>query len=81
MRKIDVTNLKKALGRNVRNLRDASGLTQEELAAKAGFSTNYIAHLERGSRGAGLDTISTLAVVFRVEPWALLMPTKKASRS
>jgi putative transcriptional regulator len=36
------------LGRNIARFRTTAGLTQEELAERAGISTRYIQDLERG---------------------------------
>src|SRR5262245_11129329 len=54
------------LGQRVREERRRLGLTQEQLAERAGLSTNYIAHLERGSRGASLSTIESMCAIFDV---------------
>lgn len=54
------------LGQRVREERHRLGLTQEQLAERAGLSTNYIAHLERGSRGASLSTIESMCAIFDV---------------
>ena len=37
-----------ALGQTVRRLRREADLTQEELAARAGISANYVGEIERG---------------------------------
>src|SRR6266508_2330943 len=37
-----------SLGARLRRAREAAGLTQEELAARAGLSTNSVSALERG---------------------------------
>jgi transcriptional regulator with XRE-family HTH domain len=42
------------------------GLTQERLAERLGLSSNFIAHLERGSRQPSLDTIVILARELKV---------------
>jgi transcriptional regulator with XRE-family HTH domain len=39
-----------ALGQTIRRLRKAAKLTQEELAARAGLSANYVGEIERGER-------------------------------
>ena len=60
------TNVGRVLGQRVREERRRLGLTQEQLAERAGLSTNYIAHLERGSRGASLGTVEVLCGIFDV---------------
>jgi transcriptional regulator with XRE-family HTH domain len=61
-----VRQVTRLLGQRVRAERHRIGLTQEQLAERVGLTPNFIAHLERGSRGASLETIVTLARVFRV---------------
>ena len=63
---LTVAQVSRLLGQRVRTERHRIGLTQERLAERVGLSPNFIAHLERGSRGASLDTIVTLARAFRV---------------
>ncbi|HLH26250.1 MAG TPA: helix-turn-helix transcriptional regulator [Chloroflexota bacterium] len=48
------------IGRRIRELRQARGLTGEELAARAGISTHHLARLERGERDSGLPPIEPL---------------------
>ena len=48
-------------GRRVRRLREKAGLSQEELAARAGIHRTYIGGIERGERNIGLKNISRIA--------------------
>lgn len=48
-------------GRAVRRVRLSSGLSQEELAAKAGLDRTYISGVERGVRNATLQTAERIA--------------------
>lgn len=45
----------KAIGRRIREARLAQRLTQEQLAERAGISSNYVSIMERGIRSATLD--------------------------
>lgn len=51
------------LGKRIREERRRLEMTQGQLAERAGLSTNYIAHLEQGSRGASVDTLCRLAEI------------------
>ncbi|MEG1472210.1 MAG: helix-turn-helix transcriptional regulator, partial [Clostridia bacterium] len=46
--------------------RTARRWTQEQLAEKIGVSTSFVGHIERGSRKASLETLVSLANVFKV---------------
>jgi transcriptional regulator with XRE-family HTH domain len=60
-----MTNLK-AIGRRVRQLREAAGLGQEELAAEVGTSRSTIAGIETaGDRGGG-ELMIAIADYFKV---------------
>lgn len=48
-------------GRRVRDARLARGLTQEQLAAIAGFDRTYVSLVERGKRNLSLLNIYQLA--------------------
>jgi transcriptional regulator with XRE-family HTH domain len=50
----------RAFGRALRELRRRSGLTQEELATRAGTHSTYISHAEAGRFGVGWDTVMRL---------------------
>lgn len=53
-------------GADVRRLRKARGLSLEQLAEKAGLSTNYIATLETKPRDPSLSTLRRIARALQV---------------
>ena len=55
-----------SFGKNVRRLRDASGLTQQGVAKKADLDPTYISGIERGVRNPSLLSITRLAKALRV---------------
>jgi len=63
---------KTIFGNNVRKLRLALGLSQEELAEKANLHRNYIGGIERGERNLGLINLVELARALSVKPAKLL---------
>ncbi|MGY1714220.1 helix-turn-helix transcriptional regulator [Geodermatophilus sp. SYSU D01106] len=50
-----------SLGRQIRQLREAAGLTQAELAERTGTSQSAVAHLESGRRIPTLTTLQKFA--------------------
>ena len=60
-------------GRLVRAKREASGLSQEELAANAGLHRTYVGSVERGERNISLVNIYRLAQALGC-PVSELMP-------
>ncbi len=65
--------LRGVVARNLRRLRHARKLSQEELAARADLSGNYIGQLEREENAATVDVLERLAEVLGIEPSELLM--------
>ena len=57
-----------AVARRLRRFRHQSGLTQEELAARAGLNRNYIGMIEREENSPTVDTLEKLAAVLKIEP-------------
>ena len=51
----------KQFGKNVRKLRLARNLSQEELAFKASMHRTYLGGIERGERNPSLKNISAIA--------------------
>jgi len=60
------------LGRRIRFARCERQLTQAALAEKAGVSTSFIGHIERGSRVVSLDTFVRICTALNTSPNALL---------
>lgn len=48
-------------GRNIRRLRLQAGLSQDDLADKAGLHTTYLSGIENGRRNITLDVLARLA--------------------
>ena len=57
-----------AVARRLRRFRHQSGLTQEELAARAGLNRNYVGMIEREENSPTVDTLEKLAAVLKIEP-------------
>jgi transcriptional regulator with XRE-family HTH domain len=55
-------------GRRVRDARVACGLTQEQLADRAGFDRTYVSLVERGKRNLSLLNIHQLAASLGSQP-------------
>ena len=53
--------IREVLALNLRSLRQAKGLSQEELAHAADIDRTYISSLERGVYAASIDVIERLA--------------------
>jgi transcriptional regulator with XRE-family HTH domain len=62
----------KAVGKRIRQKRVALGLTQAELAEKAGVDATYASQLERATRGMSLEILDRVATVLKARPGALL---------
>lgn len=54
-------DLARILGHNVRALREAQKLTQEDLAGSTGLKRSYISDMERGQRNPSLRALERLA--------------------
>jgi transcriptional regulator with XRE-family HTH domain len=65
-------DLVQVLGENVRRLRKAKGLSQEELALDAGMKRSYLSDLERGTRNPSVRALGRLADALAVDPRDLL---------
>lgn len=67
------------VGRNVRRARIEKGLTQEELAERAGTSQFYVSSLEAGRRNPTVVTVFELAKALGVDHLDLLRPNGESS--
>lgn len=64
--------LVRAFARNLRKLREAKGISQEELAHQAGLDRTYVSGCERGLRNASLASVEKLAKALGCHPRDLL---------
>jgi transcriptional regulator with XRE-family HTH domain len=55
------TNLRTLLGMAIKRQRASLGISQEELAHRAGLHRTYLSDLERGARNPSIDSIEKLA--------------------
>jgi len=67
-------DMRKLVGRNFARLRQKLGFTQEEVAARSGFSQQYISSLERGRRNPTVITLYELAQALGVSHVDLVEP-------
>ena len=66
------------VGTNVRRLRQARGLTQEQLAFDAQLDLTYIGGIERGRRNPSLMVMVRIAAALSVDITKLLEPARSS---
>lgn len=62
----------KSIGKNIRKLRDESGITQEELAEMVSLSVSYMGAIERGEKIPKLKVFINIANALKVSSDSLL---------
>lgn len=65
-------NPKEIVAHNIRRIRSEIGVSQEELAARAGLHRTYISSVERAQRNISLENIFTIAQALGCDPRDLL---------
>ena len=71
-------DLRDVFATNLRRLRNARGLSQDDLAYEAGVSRSYLSQLEKGAFYASLKIIGRLAKALDAEPAEFLkLPARK----
>lgn len=70
-------DMRRLVGRNVKRVRLAKGLTQERFAELSGFSQQYISGLEKGLRNPTVVTLHELAQALDVSHVELVMPERR----
>ena len=68
----ELAGVKRALGQVIRAHREALGLSQEELAARAHLHRTYVGSVERGERNISLKNIYAIASALDTTPSRLL---------
>jgi len=58
------TKVQIEFGQRIRNLRKEQGISQEDLALRAGLDRTYISGIERGERNPSLINIEKIAIAF-----------------
>jgi transcriptional regulator with XRE-family HTH domain len=66
---------------NVRRHRHRLGLSQEELAERAGVHRTYIGMLERGEKNVTIYNIERIAIALGVAPGSLLQQKEEEGRA
>jgi len=66
-----------AIGRRVRELRTAAGISQEALAHRLQLHRNYVGYVERGERSLSLDTLARVARALGVSLAEFFAPFQK----
>lgn len=66
-------DLRSILATNLRKHRESRGLSQEELASRAGLHRTYVGAIERAERNITLSTLQRIADALAVEPVSLLL--------
>ncbi len=70
-------DMRRLVGRNVRQARLRKGLTQEKFAEISGFSQQYISGLEQGRRNPTVVTVYEIATALGVSHLELMRPPRK----
>jgi transcriptional regulator with XRE-family HTH domain len=78
---ISRTDLRETFARNLRRLRNAKGMSQDELALESEISRSYLSQIESGSFYVSIKIIGNLADVLNAEPEEFLKrPAKRSGR-
>lgn len=74
-------DLRDVFATNLRRLRHAKGLSQDDLAYEAEISRSYLSQLEKGVFYASLKIVGKIAKTLKVEPAELLkLPLRRPTR-
>jgi transcriptional regulator with XRE-family HTH domain len=66
-------DIKRAVGKRIKIVRQRSGLTQDQLAEQVGLSSKYISGIERGVENPTMDILLRVAKILGVEPYDLFL--------
>ena len=71
---------KQILASNLRRLRTSAGLSQEELAERAGLHRTYISSVERAQRNVSLENLFKIARGLKVNAQDLISPVSNGDQ-
>jgi len=72
---------RQVLARNVRRLRAARGMTQEQLGERTDLRQAHISEIESGGSNLTLDKLQSVAIALGVRPMDLLNEKLKVGRA
>ena len=75
------TNLKALLGAVIKSERSVLGISQEELADRAGLHRTYVSDLERGARNPSIGSVEKLARALQISVSRLFEQATDADRA
>jgi transcriptional regulator with XRE-family HTH domain len=67
-----VSDARRVFASRLRQIRQVQGLSQEELADRAGLHRTYVGSVERGERNISIDNIECLAKALEIDIIELL---------
>jgi transcriptional regulator with XRE-family HTH domain len=70
-----------ALGQQIRKVRKARGISQEDFAAEAGLGRSYYGGVERGERNLSAINLMRIAATLKTEVGELFPPMKVTESS
>lgn len=73
-------DVRSVFAENLKRYRKAAGLSQEELAHIANIERAYVSLLERRLNSPTIDMLAKLATALNIEPYLLLIASKKKQR-
>lgn len=72
-----VSDARRIFASRLRQIRQVKGLSQEELADRAGLHRTYVGSVERGERNISIDNIECLAKALEIDIIELLKEEPK----
>ncbi len=66
---------------NLRRLRVAKNISQDELALRSDVERAYVGHLERGTKNPTIDTLAKLATALECEIMELFRPVPEGAET
>lgn len=73
------SDLKLRFGTSIKLWRGRLGISQEELAGRAGLHRTYVSDIERGARNVSLESVEKLARALKVSAATLFAPSDSAT--
>ena len=72
----EVDRVKQRVARNVRRLRVAAGIAQDQLALDAGLERAWVGHLESGKKNPTLLTLAKITAALKCDIAELFLPVE-----